>query len=128
MPKPSDFVNHLLDLLSPIGDVRARSMFGGWGFYHADKMFALVVFETFHVKADDLSRGEFESIGLKPFIYDGAGGKRVVVSYYSVPADALEASPVLCEWARKGIDAAARASAGKRKAKAGVKKARRARI
>jgi len=46
MPKPNEFVSHLLDLLRPLGDVRARVMFGGWGFYHAEKMFALVAFET----------------------------------------------------------------------------------
>ena len=69
MPKPDGFVNHLLDLLRPLGDVRARSMFGGWGFYHAEKMFALVAFETFFVKADDASRAEFEGLGLRPFTY-----------------------------------------------------------
>ena len=64
MPKPNEFVSHLLDLLRPLGDVRARAMFGGWGFYHAEKMFALVAFETFFVKADEASRTEFESLGL----------------------------------------------------------------
>ena len=125
MPKPNDFVNHLLDLLRPIGEVRARAMFGGWGFYHAEKMFALVAFETFFVKADDVSRGEFESLGLQPFTYEAGGGKRTVMSYFTVPPDALELSSLLCEWARKGIESAARAVAGKRKARPGAKKPRR---
>ena len=117
MPKPDGFVNHLLDLLKPLGDIRARPMFGGWGFYHAEKMFALVASDTFHVKADDLSRSEFESHGLRPFVYEAGGGKRTVISYYTVPTDALESSAMLCEWAQKGIAAASRAAAEKRKTK-----------
>ena len=87
MPKPNEFVSHLLDLLRPLGDVRARAMFGGWGFYHAEKMFALVAFETFFVKADEASRTEFESLGLQPFTYEASGGKRTVMSY-TRPAEA----------------------------------------
>lgn len=117
MPKPTGFVNHLLDLLRPLGEVRARAMFGGWGFYHGEKMFALVAFETFFVKTDDASRGEFERHGLLPFIYEAGSGKRAVMSYYTVPSDALDSSPLLCEWARKGIEAAARAAAGKSRGK-----------
>ena len=128
MPKPDGFVNHLLDLLRPLGGIRARAMFGGWGFYHAEKMFALVAFETFFVKADDATRAEFESLGLRPFTYEAAGGKRTVMSYFTVPADALESSPLLCEWAEKGIAAAARAAAGKRTTKTQRKKTRGSRI
>lgn len=117
VPKPNEFVNHLLDLLRPLGEIRARSMFGGWGFYHAEKMFALVAFETFFVKADDGSRAEFENLGLRPFTYDTGGGKRTVMAYFTVPADALESSPMLCEWAQKGIEAASRAASGKTKPK-----------
>jgi DNA transformation protein len=128
MPKPNEFVSHLLDLLRPLGDVRARAMFGGWGFYHAEKMFALVAFETFFVKADEASRTEFESLGLQPFTYEASGGKRAVMAYFTVPSDALESSPMLCDWARKGIEAAARAADGKRKAKPATRKPRHSRI
>ena len=128
MPQPNEFVNHLLDLLRPLGDVRARAMFGGWGFYHAEKMFALVAFETFFVKVDDASRAEFEGVGMTPFTYEASSGKRTVMSYFTVPPDALESSPMLCEWARKGIEAAARADAGKRKPKNAAAKRRSSRI
>ena len=128
MPKPTEFVYHLLDLLKPLGSVCARAMFGGWGIYHAEKMFALVAFEAFFVKADDITRPDFESHGLQPFTYEASGGRRTVMSYFTVPADALESSVMLCEWARKGIEAASRAVSGKRKAKSGAIKPRRARI
>jgi DNA transformation protein and related proteins len=110
MPKASEFVAHLLDLLTPLGGVTARSMFGGWGFYREGRMFALVAFETFHVKVDDVSRPEFEALGLLPFTYEAGGGKRAIMAYFTVPADALDSPDLLCEWAGKGIDAACRAA------------------
>lgn len=120
MPAPNEFVSHLLDLLMPIGGVTARAMFGGWGFYHGGKMFALVAYDTFYVKVDATSRAEFEHAGLQPFVYETDSGKRSVMSYHTVPAAALDSSPLLCEWAEKGIAAAMRAAksagrAGKRR-------------
>lgn len=118
MPAPNEFVSHLLDLLSPVGGVTARAMFGGWGFYHGGKMFALVAYDTFYVKVDDTSRAEFERAGLQPFVYETESGKRSVMSYHTVPAAALDSSPQLCEWAEKGIAAAKRAAkSGTRPAK-----------
>ena len=111
MGRKNEFVSHLLDLLQPLGDVSARGMFGGWGIYHGGKMFALVASETFFVKTDETSRGEFESLGLSPFVYEAQGGKRAVMAYFTVPAEALDSSSLLCEWAQKGIAAARRAAA-----------------
>ena len=106
---PPEFVVHLLDLLQPLGDVRARSMFGGWGIYLEGRMFALVAFETFFIKADAENRDEFLSRGLAPFRYEMKPGKFNELSYYTPPADALETSDELCRWARLGIEAAQRA-------------------
>jgi DNA transformation protein and related proteins len=110
MPPPNEFVSHLLDLLSPLRDVTARAMFGGWGFYHGGKMFALVAFDTFYVKVDEASRAEFERAGLGPFVYETELGKRSVMSYHAIPAAALDSPELLCEWAQKGIDASRRAA------------------
>lgn len=108
--RPPEFVAHLLDLLRPLGEVRAKSMFGGWGFYLDGKMFALVAFETFFIKADDMNRADFTSRGLAPFRYEMKPGKFNEMSYFTPPPDALEDSAELCAWASKGIDAARRKS------------------
>ena len=115
MPEPTEFIVHLLDLPAPLGDVTARSMFGGWGFYHSRKMFALVAGDTFYVKVDDASRDEFVAQRLVPFSYKGKNGRREIMSYYTVSADAMDSSALLCEWAGKGAGAAARAPGRKRR-------------
>jgi DNA transformation protein and related proteins len=110
MARQNEFVSHLLDLLHPLGEVSARSMFGGWGIYHTGKMFALVAIDTFYVKVDESTRAEFEALGLTPFEYETGGGKRSVMAYFTVPVAALDSSTMLCEWAEKGIAAARRAA------------------
>ncbi|MGI9286664.1 MAG: TfoX/Sxy family protein, partial [Pseudomonadales bacterium] len=51
MAKPlPEFVNFLLEQLSPIGPVRARGMFGGHGVYLEDLMFGLIADETLYFK------------------------------------------------------------------------------
>jgi DNA transformation protein len=109
MPRRSEFVDYLVESLAPLGEVQARAMFGGWGFYLDGRMFALVAFETFYIKADDGNRADFESRGLAPFRYE-ARGKVSVMSYYQPPSAALDDRELLWEWARRGVEAAARAA------------------
>ena len=73
MPTRSEFVEYLTEQLQPLGEVRARAMFGGWGFYLDGRMFALVAADVFYIKADDASRAEFTAGGLEPFRYERQG-------------------------------------------------------
>ena len=109
MAKRSEFVEHLLDLLRPLGEVKARAMFGGWGIYLDGRMFALVAFDTFFIKADDQNRADFTSRKLAPFRYEMRPGKWNEMSYYQPPPEALDDSALLSAWAEKGIAAARRA-------------------
>jgi DNA transformation protein and related proteins len=121
MPRRSEFVDYLVESLAGLGDVQARAMFGGWGFYLHGRMFALVAFDTFYIKADDENRADFESRGLAPFRYE-AGGKVSVMSYFQPPSAALDDRDLLCEWARRGVEAAARSAktGPRRKLKGGL--------
>jgi DNA transformation protein len=109
MPRTSEFVTYLVEQLAPLGEVTARGMFGGWGIFHEGRMFALVVDDTLYLKVDDASRGDFEREGLQPFRYERTDREVAVMSYYQPPSAALDDRELLCEWARRGVDAAARA-------------------
>ncbi len=115
MPAKSEFVEYLAEQLQPLGEMSARGMFGGWGFYLDGRMFALVADEAFYIKTDDVNRREFEARGLRPFRYDTKQG-RATIRYYEPPAEAVDDREVLCLWAGKGVEAAARAAQGKKKA------------
>jgi DNA transformation protein and related proteins len=49
-------IDHLLDLLEPLGGVTARSMFGEWDFFRGGVMFALVYQGTFYVRVGEVTR------------------------------------------------------------------------
>ena len=110
----TDYVNYLLELLAPMGDVRAKRMFGGHGIFRSDLMFGLVADDTLYLKADDSNRDDFTTLELEPFVYLKKG-KPFSLSYYQAPEDALEDSLLLCEWAEKSYAVAVQANANKRK-------------
>ncbi len=113
----SDFINYLLELLEPLGDVRSRKMFGGYGIYKADLMFALVADDTLYLKADEETRPHFEQAGLGPFLYN-KNGKELAMSYYEAPPETLEDAETMCEWAERAYQVAQRAQQSKRKLRA----------
>jgi len=107
-----EFTSHCIDLLSPLGPVRTRRMFGGVGFYLDEVFIALIAFERLYLKVDSLTRSRFEAAGCQPFVYDGAG-KSVTMSYFTAPEDAMESPPLMQNWARLALEAALRARSAK---------------
>ncbi len=117
-----------MELLAPLGAIRVRRMFGGWGLYADGLFIALIAFDRLYLKADAQSRERYAAAGCEPFRYD-AGGKQQSLNYWTAPADALDSPALMAPWARLALQAAltARAAPAKpRKAatQAGVRKAR----
>lgn len=100
-------VDHLLELLAPMGKAAARRMFGGWGVYVDQVMIALFADGVVHLKVDDLTREAFESAGSAPFVYRSKD-RTITTSYWSLPEAALDSSDALQPWARRALQAAQR--------------------
>ncbi|MEZ5453636.1 MAG: TfoX/Sxy family protein [Thiothrix sp.] len=111
MPKQSEYVTYLLELLAPLGQVSARSMFGGHGIYRDDVMFGLVADETLYFKVTTDNQAAYEQAGSQPFSYSKKDGKVAVMSYWTVPADLLEDQDQLLEWAREAYNIALKSKA-----------------
>ena len=105
-------VDHCLELLAPLGAVRARRMFGGHGIYIDDLFVAVIGFERLYLKTDAASRERFQAAGGEPFVYDAKRGA-VALGYWTVPAEAMESPALMQPWARQAIEAALRARAAK---------------
>jgi DNA transformation protein len=110
-PGRNEFVEHVLELLAPLGNVSARRMFGGYGIYRDGLMLGLVASDVLYLKADTENRGEYEAVGSEPFSYT-ARRKQVILSYWRAPEEALESRAARQEWARSAFAAALRAKAG----------------
>jgi DNA transformation protein and related proteins len=108
----SALVDHCLELLAPLGAVRARRMFGGHGLYCDDLFFALIAFDRLYLKADAATQPAFAAAGCAPFVYDGKGGL-VTLGYWTAPPAAMESPTEMQPWARLALAAALRARAAK---------------
>ncbi len=94
MPAEPGFYEDVMQMLTPLGDVTGRSMFGGYGVFESGRMFALISGATLYFKVDDTSRARYE---------DASSAQFNPMPYWEVPADVLESEPELEEWAREAI-------------------------
>lgn len=108
MTARDEFANYCVELVGSLGGARSRRMFGGHGLYVDDLFVAIVVSERLYLKADEESRTRFEAAGCTPFVYD-AKGKRMSMSYYTAPDEAMESRELMQPWARLAVEAALRA-------------------
>lgn len=102
-------VDHCLELLAPLGTVRARRMFGGHGLYCDDLFFGLIAADRLYLKADAQSLPAFEAAGCERFVYE-ARGKPMAIGYWTAPPEAMESPALMQPWARLALSAALRAS------------------
>ena len=114
--KEKEFVSYIVELMSSIGPVYAKGMFGGHGIYLDGIMFALVANSVLYLKSDEHTENEFKEKGLEPFTYNKKG-KEYAMSYYQAPEEALEDSEEMRLWANKAYVVALKAAS--RKAKRG---------
>ncbi|WP_457419168.1 TfoX/Sxy family protein [Roseateles sp. P5_E7] len=107
------FIELCVEMLSPLGPVRVRRMFGGHGIYVDGLFMALVIQNQLYLKTDDVSRERFVAAGCQPFSYTTKNGERQVISYYQPPEETLESPPLMLPWARLALEAALRAANAK---------------
>jgi DNA transformation protein len=99
-----------VELLQPMGPVRSKRMFGGFGLYVDEIFIAIVAFDRLYLKVNADSRAAFEAAGSEPFVYDSKNGS-VSLGYWTAPADALESPALMQPWARRALQAALAARA-----------------
>lgn len=109
MPTSAEYLDFIKEQFSGFGPVTVRRMFGGAGVYQDGLMFALIADETLYLKADSVSRGEFEALSLPPFTYTAKGEKKIVMAYWRAPEACLDDLDEMTLWARKAFAAALRA-------------------
>lgn len=104
---PSDFLDYLTEVLTPLGSVRSKRMFGGIGIYIDDLFCAIVIDDCLYFKGDDINEAEFSAKKCMPFSYE-KNGVVYSIKYYRVPDEAMDDNEEMLHWARLGIAAALR--------------------
>lgn len=118
---------HCKELLSALGAVQARRMFGGQGLYVDGIFIAMISGDVLYLKADETARPAFQGAGCQPFGFTTPAGHRAVLGYWSAPDEAMESPALMLPWARLALASALRAAAAKRPAAARKTKAVKAR-
>ena len=107
MSRSREFVEFVIEQMALFGRARARAMFGGYGVYRDDRVFAIIVDDRLYFKTDAATRGEFEAKGLGPFTYV-MRGKSVTMPYFEAPPEVFEEPETMRRWAEKAYEAAGR--------------------
>ena len=108
----SEFVEYLKEMMSGIGPITSRRMFGGYGIFHDGLMFGLVADDVLYLKADKQSAQQFVELGLDAFEYTKKG-KVMKMSYYRAPEAMLDDPDEASRWTSIAYEAALRARQGK---------------
>ena len=99
--KTSHFVEYVVhDLLAELSGIRARAMFGGWGLYKQEVIFAIIVEDQLYFKVDETNQVQYEQHGSRPYTYT-SHGKSIAMSYWEVPADIIEDCEAIARWAKE---------------------------
>jgi DNA transformation protein len=111
-----DFLDYLRELFSDFGPIDTRAMFGGHGVYFDGRIIGVVIDDALYLKADDATRAAFEAAGCAPFVYHSRG-KTVAMSYWSLPAEAMDSPQAFLPWARRAHEAALRKPIARKRGK-----------
>jgi DNA transformation protein len=103
MAVSEEFIDYVIAQLAAWGDVSARRMFGGAGLYCGGTMFGLIADDVAYLKVDASNREDFVKAGSSPFNPYPDKVKTAVMSYYEIPADALENPDELARWAERSL-------------------------
>lgn len=103
----SAFIASLDDVFADFGPIHVRRMFGGYGIYRDDLMFALVSDDVLYLKADEAMAAELAARGLSPFEYEKQG-RRMQIAYYTAPAEIFDDPDDARQWAQRAYAAALR--------------------
>jgi DNA transformation protein len=112
---PDKLTTYLLELLTPLGPIAARRMFGGVGLFHGGMMFGLIARDELFLKVGDANRSAYEAAGEAPFSYETKNGSHTIGSYWRCPPDLLDDAETFRAWVSEAIQAAVVAARSKPK-------------
>lgn len=93
----------VVTLLSELGHVRTKAMFGGYGIYCSHTFFGLIARGRLYFKVNDATREEYVARQSTPF---SPWPGRTMKSYYEVPTEVFDNDEELIRWARIAVQVA----------------------
>ena len=99
-----DYLEFILEQLGKFGNITYKRMFGGVGFYKEGIMFGGIMGGVLHLKENDITRPQYETMGMGSFFDDGKN--KTKPKYYEVSIEIIEDREELAKWAAKAYEIA----------------------
>ena len=93
----SNYLEYIMEILSPHGNITSKPMFGGYGIYKNGVIVAFIAYDELYFKVDKSNKPQYEDFDSEPFIYE-AKGKKTTMSYWKVPMEILENEDKIGIW------------------------------
>ena len=97
------FIEYVRDQLGDLPNLTFRRMFGGYGIYQGQAFFGILFKGRLYFKTDARTCAGYLARGMDVF---RPSARQALISYYEVPADVLEDTAALAEWAQHAVTAA----------------------
>jgi DNA transformation protein and related proteins len=94
-PKPK-ILDELAAKLGSLPGYSTRPLFGGFGIYLGEQIFAILGHDRLFFHIDEETRSAYESVGMKPFEYDPG---KFLKTYYELPKHVWNDEVLIKEWA-----------------------------
>jgi len=98
----------LLSHLLPLGEAKARPMFGGHGVYLDGQFFAIAAGERIFFKVDEQTRARYQAMGME--VFRPFDDHTALTSYFEVPPAVLSDGEAVRDWAAEARAVALRAA------------------
>lgn len=103
MAVSSQFRDHVLDLLEPLGALDTRRMFGGLSVRSDGTHFGVIINDRFYLVCDEALRADLLTAGGEVFSYARRDRVVDVKRFVAVPEDMLEETDVLLPFAERAL-------------------------
>lgn len=97
MPVTNEFLEHVLDILRPLGTIHSRPMMGGHCLSCDNQVFALVDDDTLYFKVSKATKPHFVEAGLPAFAPDKTNPDQTM-NYHVAPADVFDDADAVKHW------------------------------
>jgi len=106
MSVDTEFRDYVLDQLSAMGAFETKNMFGGTAVLRNGTAFAKIKHGSLWLKVGDGNINDFIKKGMVQYTYGKDSSRKL--NFYETPAEVLEDTDTLIQWATKACDAASR--------------------
>lgn len=102
------YIDHIMELLSDLGEIEVRRMFGAAGVFRNDVMFAVIDEDVLYLKADEAFAEELKAKGAIKWVYSKrSANSRRVSNNWSLPDEAADDPELAVSLARRSYEIAA---------------------